>query len=344
MTANRMPDAFPGVAPSVAVIAIVLGATVVTGGAETVAAKFPSASATVLPNAPPPIETEAPGVKPDPVTGTGAPETKHPPRTAIADACAAAGATSAPATPAAAAIRSFMPSLPPERDDRIGCRGRRQSPRLLPSACAGEPGARARPFPSVQDATDGRAYRRGHERSDDLPGPALPRRTGRDRMARPRVRLRAADGGRRPRRHGRPRRARLRWGDDHARHGAPARRRRVQRRRAAAGRHRAVPRRRGPRRPPRARPRGGGGDRARPAGHRLRLARVLRPRPRGQRVELRDLPARPPVTAEGYGGAAVSPSARPNTVRRSSPRRAAAIAPSAPGRAAAPPASSITWP
>ena len=36
-----------------------------TGGAETVAAKLPAASATVLPNAPPRIETGAPGVNPD---------------------------------------------------------------------------------------------------------------------------------------------------------------------------------------------------------------------------------------------------------------------------------------
>ena len=99
---------FAGAELSVAVIAIVLGATVFTGGAETVAAKLPAASATVLPNDAAADRDRSPGREAGPgdrdrAAGheAGALDGDH-------GRGAPAGATSAAATPAAAAIRSFI--------------------------------------------------------------------------------------------------------------------------------------------------------------------------------------------------------------------------------------------
>src|SRR4051812_2973192 len=71
ITGTSAPAVFEAFAASVAVIGIRVGRIVLTAGAETEAAMLPAASATVLPDTPPPIDTTAPAVKPDPVIGIG---------------------------------------------------------------------------------------------------------------------------------------------------------------------------------------------------------------------------------------------------------------------------------
>src|SRR4051794_32862206 len=139
MTGKGAPATFAGVAPSGALIEIGRGGTVLTGGAETVGAMWPDASAPVLPNAPPPMETGAPAVKPKPVMDTGAPVTKQAPCTAMPEAWAAAGAAGGPPTPPPAAGRTFICVV--TSPNECGCRlsGRGRSHRFLPRLRPGEP-------------------------------------------------------------------------------------------------------------------------------------------------------------------------------------------------------------
>src|SRR5919197_5003789 len=161
MTGKVAPATFAGLAPSVAVIEIVRGAIVLTGGAETVAAMFPDASATVLPTGPPPIDTGAPAVNLKPVTETGAPETKQAPWTEMPEASAAAGAASAAATARTAAERTFMFCDLPVRE-RLQWAGRGRGRRLHTHG-------------STERTQPANAASRGRSRRDHI----RPRRAGR---------------------------------------------------------------------------------------------------------------------------------------------------------------------